>query len=550
MPLMLALLILLASAWTPAAEAAASLRCPGTDASVLERRGRASLVRGDWLAATRALACAARQSDDPELAERSTRTAFDHGLHDWAQAAAERWLELDPSSEVARRHLAITLLRRHDISAAVRQFALLLDSAYADRARGHSALLAILAGENNVTGAARLHEQLASNDAGLPEAHYAQSVLWQRADHGSRALAAARRALELRPGWRQAQLAEVRALTTLGRKAEALAQIEALAADDDPFTRLTQAWLMSSEGQDEQAAAIFGGLRRQGVALTESLEGLGALALDQHRYDDANRLFTEMAQHARGSDGVMWYLGRVAEARDETELAIRYLERVTTGSRAEAAQLRAYRLAREAGFTERAELQLAEFVAANPMSARTIVTGLASQMAGSGATGDGIRLLNAALKRHPDDDLRLARGYLLERADRVSEALVDMRAVLANRPGDPSVMNALGYTLVDRTSARTEGYELIARALADKPDNYAIIDSMGWALLQLGRPAEGLTYLEDAWQRSRDPEVAAHLGEALWQLGRADEGQKLWQESLAEYPDSEPLKRAISRRGS
>jgi len=148
----------------------------------------------------------------------------------------------------------------------------------------------------------------------------------------------------------------------------------------------------------------------------------------------------------------------------------------------------------------------------------------------------------------PGDSLLLARAFLLERLDRVPEAVADMRKVAQRRPDDPTALNALGYTLVDRTRSVEEGTKLIERAIAEKPDSYAIQDSMGWALVQGGRLDEGKAWLDKAWAGSEDPEVAAHLGETLWRMGRTAEAKKLWDEALAENPESRPLKRAIEAR--
>ena len=122
-----------------------------------------------------------------------------------------------------------------------------------------------------------------------------------------------------------------------------------------------------------------------------------------------------------------------------------------------------------------------------------------------------------------------------------------MRAVVAHRPNDPATLNGLGYTLVDRSIAIEEGRRLIVRALEDKPDSFAIQDSMGWVLVRQGKLDEGRGWLERAWDNSRDPEVAAHLGEALWMQGRAEDARRIWDLALAENPDSAPLKRAIER---
>jgi tetratricopeptide (TPR) repeat protein len=486
-------------------------------------------------------------SNDAALAERATRSAYDNFQLVNAAADARRWLELAPDSEVARRFLATSLLRLYDDNGAARQFAELLKTSYQERADGYVALLGILAEERNETGAARVMERLATADAGLAEAQYAVSVLWQRAEDGARALAAARQAMALRPGWRMAELAEVRALVTLGRREEARQEAAALAADGDAYSKISHAWLLLGDDRRDEARSIFEELRSSGAAASEALTGLGAIALDEHRLDDAAAIFNELSRDPQNADDVLWNLGRIAEERGDPGLAARYYQRVNSGSRAVTAQLRASRLQRKLGAPERADLQLNDFLAMAPGSTLDVVAGFASLLVEEDQGEQAITLMDRALKLLPEDDLLLARGFLMERLGRVPEAVADMRAVAGRRPDDPVSLNALGYTLVDRSIAIDEGHRLISRALAAKPDSYAIQDSMGWALVRLGRLDEGRVWLEQSWDRSKDPEVAAHLGETLWLQGRAEEARRLWDEALADNPDSLPVRRAIER---
>ncbi len=506
-----------------------------------------ALARAEWPTAAHHYACAIEHSDDVSLAERATRAAYDNQQLANAVASARRWLELAPDSEVARRYLATGLLRLYDDDAAAQHFAALLDSSYQDRARGYEVLLGLLADERNETGAARVMERLAAADSQLPEAQYALSVLWQRAEDGNRALAAARRAAELRPEWRLAELAEVRALALMGRREEAIEKSSRLAAGDDPFSRISHAWLLLGLDRRAEAAAILEELQRSGVAVREAQEGLGAIALDERRLDDAERIFSDLANDPQNAETVRWYLGRIAERRGNAAPAARQYQRINSGSRAVPAQTRAYRLLRDLGAADRAELQLDEFLAAAPAATADAVASVGSILIVEGKGEQAIALVDRALTWLPDDDLRHARGFMLERLGRLPEAVAEMRVVLARRPNDPVSLNALGYTLVDRSIAIEEGRRLIGRALEAKPDSYAIQDSMGWALVRLGRLDEGRTWLEKAWANSRDPEVAAHLGEALWLQGKSDEARRIWDQALAENPDSAPLLRVIGR---
>ncbi|MBM5812229.1 MAG: tetratricopeptide repeat protein [Gammaproteobacteria bacterium] len=531
--------------WASTAAAAAA-RCPAGDAGAVEPAADRARQRGEWARAADWLACAAVRSGDAALAERATRGAFELRQVHSAVTSARRWLALAPDSETARRHLAIALLRDYDAVAAAREFTPLL--AVEDRARAWNELLGILAEERNEAGAAQVAEQLAAADAGLPEAQLVLSVLWQHADHGRRALAAAERALALRPDWRAAQYAVLRALLTLGRRDEALARSAALAADGDAQARLGHAWILLGLGRREEAAALFGELRREGPLTREALEALGVIALDDRRHEDASRLFGELGRAAGSGENVPWYLGRLAEQRGDRALAALHYQQVRTGSRAAAAQLRAWRLWREDGQPERAELQLDEFLAATPASTGEIVAGVAGVLADAGQSAEAVALLDRALRQLAGGDLLFARAIVHEKRGAVRAAVADLRALLAERPQSPDAWNALGYTLVDHGLRLREGHELIERALALRPDSFAIQDSKGWALVRLGRPAEGLPWLEAAFERSADPEVAAHLGEALWLLGRQSEARELWERVLGEHPDSAPLRKAIARR--
>lgn len=543
-----ALLLAIAAVSTAHAKAAAA-SCPRGDAWSLSIEAERALERGAWPEAARRYACAARVSPDPAVAERATRESFDNLQLERAAESARRWLQLAPESEVARRYLATSLLRLYDEDGAAEQFAELLKTSYADRARGYLVLLGILSAESNATGAARVVEKLAGADAELPEAQYAASMLWNRADSGAKGLAAAERALALRPAYPQAEFARIHALTAMGRNAEALDLSARLAAGGDPFMRLSHAWQLLGEDRRDDAVVIFEELRAGGGSVAaDAASALAAIAVDDKRLDDAARYVEDAARDPQQAEGVRWQRARIAEERGDTIEAARLYQGIQSGPRALAGQLRAFRLLREQGAPEMAEMLMDDFLAAEPGDAVDLASGVAAILVEEGKGGEAIALVDRALTVIPDDGLLLARGFLLERQDRIPEAVADMRKVVGRRPNDPMALNALGYTLVDRTKSVSEGAELIARAIADKPDSYAIQDSMGWALVQSGKLEEGKGWLERAWERSEDPEVAAHLGETLWRMERPGDAKKLWDEALAANPDSAPLKRAIERR--
>jgi tetratricopeptide (TPR) repeat protein len=313
--------------------------------------------------------------------------------------------------------------------------------------------------------------------------------------------------------------------------------------------RLAHAWQVLGEDRREDAVALFEEIVREGGgAAADAASALASIAIDESRLDDAERLLEPALRDPEQAAGARWQLARIAEERGDDADAARLYQAIETGPRALAAQLRAHRLLREQGAAEMAEMLIDDYLDRAPADTVDVVAGVAANLVEEGLGTEAIALVDRARKLLPGDNLLLARAFLLERIDRVPEAVADMREVAKRRPDDPTTLNALGYTLVDRTRSVEEGTRLIERALAEKPDSYAIQDSMGWALVQAGRFDEGKAWLDRAWEGSEDPEVAAHLGEALWRMGRTAEAKKLWDEALARNPDSRPLKRAIERR--
>jgi tetratricopeptide (TPR) repeat protein len=103
-------------------------------------------------------------------------------------------------------------------------------------------------------------------------------------------------------------------------------------------------------------------------------------------------------------------------------------------------------------------------------------------------------------------------------------------------------LNALGYTLADRTDQYDEAAKLIHKALELDPGSAAIIDSWGWVLYRQGNNDEALVHLERAYELFRDPEVASHIVEVLWALDRQDEARSRLEDAELLFPENDFLK--------
>jgi tetratricopeptide (TPR) repeat protein len=157
-------------------------------------------------------------------------------------------------------------------------------------------------------------------------------------------------------------------------------------------------------------------------------------------------------------------------------------------------------------------------------------------------------VLTRALVDHPDDpDLLYDAAMVAEKIDRVDDAVQRLTRLIELQPENAQAMNALGYTLVDRTPRVEEGFKLVERAHALSPQDPFILDSLGWAYFRLGKLDDAEKHLRRAMEIRPDPEIAAHLGEVLWAKGERERATEIWQSQLKATPDHPVLLETVRR---
>ncbi|NNC55763.1 MAG: tetratricopeptide repeat protein, partial [Pseudomonadales bacterium] len=214
------------------------------------------------------------------------------------------------------------------------------------------------------------------------------------------------------------------------------------------------------------------------------------------------------------------------------------------------AQARAASLYEALGEPERAVEHLVEFARDTPNFSAELNTAAAEILARHDQPDRALEMLNNVLTSQPDNrSARFARAFLYEDLDQVDASIAELRKLLKEQPDDSVALNALGYTLVDRTSRYREGYRLIRKALQLDPNNPAIIDSMGWAEYRRGNLDDAITYLERAYVLVRDPEIAAHLGEVLYVQGQTEQALEIWEQALSENPEAKVLREVMQKFG-
>jgi Tfp pilus assembly protein PilF len=222
----------------------------------------------------------------------------------------------------------------------------------------------------------------------------------------------------------------------------------------------------------------------------------------------------------------------IAERGGDFERALRLYAQVQSGDNALAALLRACSILNTHGAAPAAEELLDHLIEDEPQRAPEIVAARARIYAEAGDSQQAIEVLDRAVQQYPDSvDIRYAIASEYEERGQVAAALAELERVLKSRPDDPAALNAYGYTLADHKRELKRARTLIERAYSMAPKNAAILDSLGWVLFRQGRSDQALPYLSAAYADDRGGDIAAHLGEVMWQLGRRGDADRIWTEA-------------------
>ncbi|MDA8382172.1 MAG: tetratricopeptide repeat protein [Betaproteobacteria bacterium] len=492
----------------------------------------------------------ARRTHDPRIAERATQVALYAREPQAALGAARIWAEADPQSKPADQTVAILLAGTGHLKAARPRLERLL-AAQKDPGPVFLHMADFLANVPDKQGVLSLVSALAARYPRLPEAHFAVAEAAWAAQEPNQALDELRQAARLRPGWELAAVAQARLLA-------ATDPAKALQFDADYLARFPQAAqvrlayakLLSLTHQDAQARAQFVRLAKAFPQNPEMALAAGLLSLQLKDYGAAHAYLEQTLSLGYRPDGVKFYLGQLAEARDRTDQAKRWYLGVDQGPYYMAARMRYAALLAKEGHLDEAVDFLGHVSAKTVQEHVQIVLAQAELLRDANDAQRALGVLTQALATRPDNtDLLYDRALTAVKLGRLRMAEADLRTVIRLKPHSAQAYNALGYTLADKTRRFAEARQLIGEALKLSPNDPFIIDSMGWVEYRMGHFAQALRYLKRAYAASADPEIAAHLGAALWKDGQPQAAHTLWTQALKANPGNAALERVMKKFG-
>jgi Flp pilus assembly protein TadD len=392
--------------------------------------------------------------------------------------------------------------------------------------------------------------KLASRHPELPQAHFAVAQAATAAGDDTAALEAVRRAASLRPEWELAALLEAQIVQK--RSPAMAAKVLGDFVEKNPESRdarLNYARALVLDKRIPEARVQFEAVLAAHPGDPDVIYAVGLLAfqLKDHAVAEEN-MKRLLGMKYRDPDGVRYLLGQIAEDQKHWSRAIDWYEDIDDGEHVLPARMRIANAIAKQGRLDEARAFLRKVADDHPGEQAQFLVAEAQLLREAQRHQDAFQLLSEALEKDPQQpELLYDVALTAEKLERFDVLESSLRKLIEVRPDHAHAYNALGYSFAERNMRLPEARKLIERALELAPDDYFIVDSLGWVLYREGDLKGAAAQLRRAYSGRPDAEIGAHLGEVLWVMGERAEADRVWQESLKASPDNETLQKTIKR---
>ena len=511
--------------------------------------GEIALQRGSAGLSAQTYVDLAKRTRDPRIARRALEIAAFARLPTFQIEAARIWHESDPKSPGALQALAGLLVgaRRTDEAEPYLEKLLAHDGTAAPN--GFMQLNRFLNANPDRAANLRMVQRLAEKYPNLEQADFAVAQAAFAANDEALALQAIRRAAAKRPDWEVAAIFEAQILQ---RKApDAAAQRLSGFLEKNPGSRevrLNFARVLVGMRKYAEARTEFQALLAANPNNTEVIYSVGLLAVQLKDFDIAEANLKRLLELGfRESNSVRLTLGQIAEEKKDWQGALEWYRQVGRGEQFLPARLRHAQVLARQGKLDEARGFLRNLDVGGAQQVQVVVAE-AQLLREANQHQEAFSVLGKALEGQPDQpELLYDHALTAEKLENFAVLEANLRKLIQARPDHAHAYNALGYSYADRNIQLPEARKLIERALELAPDDFYIVDSMGWVLYRMGDIKGALEQLRRAYDGRPDGEIGAHLGEVLWVSGARDEAERIWKEALEAHPGNETLQKTIKR---
>lgn len=469
---------------------------------------------------------------DPKVAARATQVAVYVKNADKATEAAEVWAELDPKSLSAHRLTLILRVKNDEIGEAADEIRQLIELKDPDLENTLIELVRWIDAEKERERGLEIMRDLVDRLPKVAEVHLAAAYL--ATEEGALLVAQEEvaRALAMRPNWSRALMLQAQLLLQAGELRAGRAALEKAYRIDPKNARLGLIYgqFLAKMGEFPAAERELAKVVSRDPGNDDARFALASVWLEMGDLAKARKEFDLLSSDQRWRPQAAFSIALIDAREGRTEAALKEFDQISEGPMLFDARFNAISALIVLGRTAEARDRLASARVEFPKERLRLFLIEAEMLIKLRQTETAFDLLSDAIRQMPDQpELLYTRGLLGEQLKRLDVMEADLKALLEKNPEDAAALNALGFSLTVHYPDRldeAEGY--IRRALAKRPGDPAILDSYGWVLFRKGKVQDALAPLKKAYGLFADPEIAAHLGEVLWVMGRKAEARQIW----------------------
>ena len=495
--------------------------------------------RGQYDVALEGYLEAAKRVHDPRLTERAAMIAMYMKDGGRMNEAVSLWLKQDPGNLSARKIAALNALRSENKKQSVAQLNALLKRDPEGFEKTLFELAGALQKEASVPFLYEVMDEVAQKQPNQPSIYFVQSLLASDMKNKDLALKKVEQAISLKPDWDRALLlqAQLAVYDENYPRAETLLRDDALKFPDNPKYKKMLAQVLIKEAKYEEAGEIYETLSSSDPKDYESQFSLGLVHLQLDRDNKAEDIFTQLLEQKDWRNQSNFYLGKIEEKRENTDNALMWFDKVTDGPFQFEAAVTSISLLAKSKQYARAEQRLKAMKDKFPKQRPRIALVQAELYSQQKQHEAAYNYLTAELKNFPEmEELLYSRALMAERVGKLNVMEADLQKILAKSPNNVEALNALGYSLADKTTRYAEAETYLLHALRIKPEEAVILDSYGWLKYKMGENKIALDYLQKAYDKQPETEIAAHLAEVLWVTGKKEEAKKIFDKAIENAP--------------
>lgn len=500
--------------------------------------------RGQYDLALDAYLQAAKRVDDPRIAERAVKIGMFLKDEKRTREALEIWLAKDPQNLAARKFAVLLAVKNSDRKATVDN----LDAIFQDDPAGFESgmldMTKALEKEGRIQFVSEVLEDLVNLHPDNSGLLFLQAIVASVMHDDELAQQTISRVLELQPDWNKAIIFQAQLAARAGDMQKAREYLERAVkqAPNDKQLRKMMLEVLVNAGAFDDAIRFCKSVLDQEPDDAQTLFSMALIYLEQKQADKAEASLEKLLSDSEWEGKASFYLGKIQLDQEHLDKALKWFDQAANSGFGFDADMAAVSVLLSQKRLDDAEARIKKMDSKYPDQHLRVLMVKSELYNQWGKRQEAYDVLTRVLKDAPENrDVLYARALIAEKLGKLDVVESDLRRILEKNPDDVGALNALGYTLADRTNRYDEAEQYLAQAIRLQPDEAVIIDSYGWLQFKRGKYQLALEYLRKAYDKQAENEIAAHIAEVLWVMGHEKEAREFIEPVLKKFPDDEYL---------